>query len=40
MQQVKAFHRAALKAGGQDNGAPGLRPRHGKHLGNAAPDNR
>ena len=25
-QQVEAFHRAALGAGGQDNGAPGLRP--------------
>ena len=25
-QQVDAFHRAALKAGGKDNGAPGLRP--------------
>jgi catechol 2,3-dioxygenase-like lactoylglutathione lyase family enzyme len=24
-QQVDAFHRAALAAGGQDNGAPGLR---------------
>ena len=27
-QQVDAFHRAALEAGGQDNGAPGLRPRY------------
>ena len=25
---VDAFHRAALAAGGKDNGAPGLRPRH------------
>ena len=25
-QQVEAFHRAALQAGGKDNGAPGLRP--------------
>ena len=27
-EQVDAFHRAALEAGGQDNGAPGLRPRY------------
>ena len=27
-QQVEAFHRAALKAGGKDNGAPGLRPHY------------
>ena len=27
-QQVKAFYRAALEAGGKDNGAPGLRPRY------------
>jgi catechol 2,3-dioxygenase-like lactoylglutathione lyase family enzyme len=26
--QVEAFHRAALEAGGKDNGAPGLRPRY------------
>lgn len=26
--QVDAFHRAALAAGGTDNGAPGLRPRY------------
>ena len=26
--QVDAFHRAALAAGGRDNGAPGLRPRY------------
>jgi catechol 2,3-dioxygenase-like lactoylglutathione lyase family enzyme len=25
---VDAFHRAALEAGGRDNGAPGLRPRY------------
>ncbi len=27
-QQVDAFHRAALQAGGKDNGAPGLRPHY------------
>jgi predicted lactoylglutathione lyase len=27
-QQVEAFYRAALKAGGKDNGAPGLRPQY------------
>ena len=27
-RQVDAFHRAALKAGGKDNGAPGLRPQY------------
>ena len=27
-EQVRAFHRAALAAGGRDNGAPGLRPRY------------
>ena len=27
-QQVHAFHRAALAAGGKDNGAPGLRPEY------------
>ena len=26
--QVDAFHRAAIAAGGRDNGAPGLRPRY------------
>lgn len=26
--QVEAFHRAALEAGGTDNGAPGLRPQY------------
>jgi len=27
-QQVDDFHRAALAAGGKDNGGPGLRPRY------------
>lgn len=27
-QQVDDFHRAALAAGGRDNGAPGLRPQY------------
>lgn len=27
-RQVDAFYRAALAAGGQDNGAPGLRPQY------------
>ena len=27
-RQVEAFHRAALAAGGRDNGAPGLRPHY------------
>lgn len=27
-QQVDAFYRAALQAGGKDNGAPGLRPHY------------
>jgi catechol 2,3-dioxygenase-like lactoylglutathione lyase family enzyme len=27
-QQVDAFYRAALEAGGRDNGAPGLRPNY------------
>ena len=31
---VDAFHRAALAAGGRDNGAPGLRPQyHGGYYG-------
>ena len=30
--QVDAFHRAALDAGGQDNGAPGLRPHYHEHY--------
>lgn len=28
---VDAFHKAALEAGGKDNGAPGFRPRYGEH---------
>jgi catechol 2,3-dioxygenase-like lactoylglutathione lyase family enzyme len=31
-RQVEAFHRAALKAGGKDNGAPGLRPNYHAHY--------
>jgi catechol 2,3-dioxygenase-like lactoylglutathione lyase family enzyme len=31
-QQVDAFHRAALEAGGSDNGAPGLRPYHANYY--------
>src|SRR6478752_2852953 len=31
-QQVDAFYRAALEAGGKDNGAPGLRPRYHAHY--------
>jgi catechol 2,3-dioxygenase-like lactoylglutathione lyase family enzyme len=27
-EQVRAFHAAALAAGGQDNGAPGVRPQY------------
>ena len=27
-EQVRAFYRAALEAGGKDNGAPGLRPNY------------
>jgi catechol 2,3-dioxygenase-like lactoylglutathione lyase family enzyme len=27
-EKVEAFYRAALKAGGRDNGAPGLRPHY------------
>jgi len=27
-QQVEAFYRAALEAGGKDNGGPGLRPKY------------
>ena len=27
-KQVEAFYRAALEAGGKDNGAPGLRPHY------------
>jgi catechol 2,3-dioxygenase-like lactoylglutathione lyase family enzyme len=32
-EQVDAFHRAALEAGGRDNGGPGLRPNYtGKYF--------
>jgi len=32
-EQVEAFYRAALEAGGKDNGAPGLRPNYtGKYY--------
>jgi catechol 2,3-dioxygenase-like lactoylglutathione lyase family enzyme len=31
-QQVDAFYRAALAAGGIDNGAPGLRPQYGNYY--------
>jgi len=31
-QQVDAFYRAALRAGGKDNGAPGLRPQYHAHY--------
>ena len=32
-QQVEAFYRAALEAGGKDNGVPGLRPNYsGKYY--------
>jgi catechol 2,3-dioxygenase-like lactoylglutathione lyase family enzyme len=30
--QVEAFYRAALAAGGKDNGAPGLRPHYHAHY--------
>ena len=30
--KVDAFHRAALAAGGTDNGAPGLRPHYHEHY--------
>jgi len=30
--QVDAFYRAAIAAGGQDNGAPGLRPHYHAHY--------
>jgi len=30
--EVDAFHRAALAAGGRDNGAPGPRPHYHKHY--------
>lgn len=31
-QQVEAFYRAALAAGAQDNGPPGLRPKYHAHY--------
>jgi catechol 2,3-dioxygenase-like lactoylglutathione lyase family enzyme len=32
-EQVEAFHRAAIKAGGKDNGGPGMRPNYsGKYF--------
>ena len=31
-EQVEAFHRAALDAGGKDNGAPGLRQHYHAHY--------
>jgi predicted lactoylglutathione lyase len=31
-EQVDDFHRAALAAGGRDNGAPGLRPNYGPNY--------
>ena len=31
-QQVDAFYRAAMAAGGKDNGAPGLRPQYHEHY--------
>ena len=30
--QVDAFYRAAMEAGGKDNGAPGLRPDYHAHY--------
>lgn len=30
--RVRAFHEAALAAGGKDNGAPGLRPQYHPHY--------
>ena len=30
--EVDAFHRAALAAGGRDNGGPGLRPQYHPHY--------
>lgn len=30
--EVDAFHKAALAAGGKDNGAPGLRPHYHEHY--------
>lgn len=31
-QQVDAFYNAAIKAGGKDHGAPGLRPHYHEHY--------
>ena len=31
-EQVDAFHAAGVKAGGRDNGAPGLRPHYGPNY--------
>ena len=31
-EQVDAFHAAGLKAGGRDNGGPGLRPHYGPNY--------
>ena len=31
-EQVEAFHKAALAAGGKDNGAPGRRPHYGPNY--------
>lgn len=31
-EAAAAFHAAALRSGGQDNGAPGLRPEYGPHY--------
>ena len=36
--EVDAFHRAALAAGGKDFGAPGLRPYHPNYYGSFALD--
>lgn len=32
IEQVRAFHEAALAAGGTDNGAPGLRPEYSERY--------
>lgn len=31
-EQVDEFHKAAITAGGTDNGSPGLRPHYGPHY--------
>ncbi|WP_066960766.1 VOC family protein [Microbulbifer sp. Q7] len=31
-ETVQAFHKAAIEAGGKDNGAPGLRPEYHEHY--------